>query len=32
MDLLTALKHVNKTVSTADLERYEKWMAEFGSI
>uniref|UniRef100_A0A672MEX2 Katanin p60 ATPase-containing subunit A1 n=1 Tax=Sinocyclocheilus grahami TaxID=75366 RepID=A0A672MEX2_SINGR len=27
----TALKKVSKSVSAADLEKYEKWIAEFGS-
>lgn len=31
IDFELALKNVNKTVSNADLEKYEKWMAEFGS-
>ncbi|CAM9574357.1 unnamed protein product [Phaeothamnion confervicola] len=30
-DFLTAVGKVNKSVGTADLERYEQWMAEFGS-
>ena len=31
-DFLRALKKCSKSVSAADLERYEKWMAEFGSV
>ena len=31
-DFLTALKKCSKSVSATDLERYEKWMAEFGSV
>lgn len=31
-DFLTALKKVSKSVSEADLEKYEKWMTEFGSV
>lgn len=31
-DFNIAMKHVSKTVSTADLEKYEKWMSEFGSV
>ena len=30
-DFEQALKNVSKTVSAADLEKYEKWMSEFGS-
>lgn len=30
-DFLDALGKCNKSVSKQDLERYEKWMAEFGS-
>jgi katanin p60 ATPase-containing subunit A1 len=30
-DFEQALRNVSKTVSSADLEKYEKWMAEFGS-
>jgi len=30
-DFLEALKKCNKSVSQDDLEKYEKWMAEFGS-
>ncbi|XP_076872532.1 katanin p60 ATPase-containing subunit A1 [Brachyhypopomus gauderio] len=30
-DFQTALKKVSKSVSAADLEKYEKWIAEFGS-
>jgi len=30
-DFEQAMQNVSKTVSTADLEKYEKWMAEFGS-
>ena len=31
-DFKEALKKVNKSVSKEDLEKYEKWMAEFGSV
>ncbi|XP_053564450.1 katanin p60 ATPase-containing subunit A-like 1 [Bombina bombina] len=31
MDFEQALKKISKSVSAADLEKYEKWMAEFGS-
>ncbi|KAJ8315013.1 hypothetical protein KUTeg_007163 [Tegillarca granosa] len=31
-DFEETLKKVNKTVSQSDLEKYEKWMAEFGSV
>lgn len=31
-DFKDALKRVNKSVSTDDLRRYEKWMQEFGSL
>ena len=31
-DFLTALKKVSKSVSAVDLEKYEKWMTEFGSV
>jgi len=30
-DFEQAMKNVSKTVSAADLEKYEKWMNEFGS-
>ncbi|XP_075146953.1 katanin p60 [Haematobia irritans] len=30
-DFLEALSRCNKSVSQADLDKYEKWMAEFGS-
>lgn len=30
-DLELALKKIAKSVSAADLEKYEKWMVEFGS-
>jgi len=30
-DFEQAMKNVSKTVSAADLEKYDKWMAEFGS-
>ncbi|XP_063285550.1 katanin p60 ATPase-containing subunit A-like 1 [Pelobates fuscus] len=30
-DFEQALKKISKSVSAADLEKYEKWMAEFGS-
>ena len=30
-DFKAALKKVSKTVSEADLEKYKKWMLEFGS-
>ena len=31
-DFLDALKKCSKSVSAADLEKYEKWMGEFGSV
>lgn len=31
-DFLEALKKVSPSVSKADLEKYEKWMTEFGSV
>lgn len=31
-DFLSALKKCSKSVSAADLEKYDKWMAEFGSV
>ena len=31
-DFVMAMKNVSKSVSAADLEKYEKWMAEFGSV
>ncbi|XP_029654322.1 katanin p60 ATPase-containing subunit A1-like [Octopus sinensis] len=30
-DLRSAIKNVNKTVSSADLIKYEKWVNEYGS-
>jgi katanin p60 ATPase-containing subunit A1 len=30
-DFEQAIKNVNKTVSVAQLEKYDRWMAEFGS-
>lgn len=30
-DFDLALKKISKSVSAADLEKYEKWMSEFGS-
>lgn len=30
-DFTEAIGRCNKSVSRADLEKYEKWMAEFGS-
>lgn len=30
-DFEMALKKVSKSVSAADIERYEKWIFEFGS-
>jgi len=30
-DFTQAIKNVSKTVSAADLQKYEKWMEEFGS-
>jgi len=30
-DFEQAMQNVSKTVSATDLEKYEKWMAEFGS-
>ena len=31
-DFESALKRVSKSVSQADLEKYESWMKEFGSV
>ena len=31
-DFLCALKKCSKSVSASDLEKYEKWMSEFGSV
>jgi katanin p60 ATPase-containing subunit A1 len=31
-DFEMAMKKVSKSVSAADLEKYEKWMEEFGSV
>ena len=31
-DFLTALKKCSKSVAATDLTKYEKWMAEFGSV
>ena len=31
-DFEMASKKVSKSVSAADLEKYEKWMDEFGSV
>ena len=31
-DFYTALKKVSKSVSADDLEKYDKWMKEFGSV
>jgi len=31
-DFQSALKKCSKSVSSSDLEKYEKWMAEFGSV
>lgn len=31
-DFLMALKKCSKSVSASDLEKYEKWMTEFGSV
>ena len=31
-DFRDALKKCSKSVSAADLEKYEKWMGEFGSV
>uniref|UniRef100_A0A3P8V2Y9 Katanin catalytic subunit A1 n=1 Tax=Cynoglossus semilaevis TaxID=244447 RepID=A0A3P8V2Y9_CYNSE len=31
-DFTTALKKISKSVSAADLEKYEAWMTEFGSV
>ena len=31
-DFLTALKKCSKSVAATDLAKYEKWMAEFGSV
>lgn len=31
-DFLEAIKKVSKSVSQEDLEKYKKWMEEFGSV
>lgn len=31
-DFNLTLKKISKSVSTADLEKYEAWMSEFGSV
>lgn len=31
-DIIEAIKKVNKSVSQEDLEKYKKWMEEFGSV
>ena len=31
-DFLSALKKCSRSVSASDLEKYEKWMTEFGSV
>ena len=31
-DFQSALKKCSKSVSASDLEKYEKWMGEFGSV
>ena len=31
-DFLSALKKCSKSVSAADLKKYDEWMAEFGSV
>lgn len=31
-DFHTALKKCSKSVSASDLEKYKKWMTEFGSV
>ena len=31
-DFQDAIKKCSKSVSASDLEKYEKWMAEFGSV
>ncbi len=31
-DFHLALKKCSKSVSSSDLEKYEKWMTEFGSV
>ena len=31
-DFSSAIKKCSKSVSASDLERYDKWMAEFGSV
>lgn len=31
-DFTIALKKISKSVSATDLEKYEAWMAEFGSV
>lgn len=30
-DFIEAISRCNKSVSRADLDKYEKWMTEFGS-
>jgi hypothetical protein len=30
-DFQEALKKVNKSVSSADIDRFQKWMEEFGA-
>lgn len=31
-DFTLTLKKISKSVSAADLEKYEAWMSEFGSV
>ena len=31
-DFCTAIKKCSRSVSKADLEKYVKWMSEFGSV
>ena len=31
-DFYTALNKVSKSISADDLEKYKKWMKEFGSV
>lgn len=31
-DIMEAIKKVNKSVSEKDIEKYLKWMEEFGSV
>jgi katanin p60 ATPase-containing subunit A1 len=31
-DFEQAIKKINRSVSQADIKRYEEWMKEFGSV